>query len=64
MFTWSIMQSLLHDFCKHSKLKSIILHCSIEKTEKHMIFLLLGKLADRSFSRQGKNEKFRRQFLS
>ena len=28
---WSIMQSLLHNFCKHSKLKSIILHCSIEK---------------------------------
>ena len=28
------MQSLLHDFCKHSKLKSIILHCSKEKTEK------------------------------
>ena len=57
------MQSLLHEFYKHSKLRSIILHCSIEKYRKHD-FLGAMKICDRAFSRQGKNEIFRRQFLS
>ena len=38
------MQSLQHKFYKHSKLKSIIFHCSIEKkTEKTPNFLVARK---------------------
>ena len=39
------MQTLQHKFYKHSKLKSIIFHCSIEKkTEKNTDFLVARRI--------------------